>query len=46
MAETCFPIESNLSFIGVYGGDVLRMQHVTKWCNEFESAHMDIRGSV
>jgi len=46
MAETCFPIENKLNFIGVYGGDVLRVQHVTKWCNEFESAHMDIRVSV
>jgi len=46
MAETCFLIEINLHFIGVYGGDVLRVQHVTKWCSEFESGRMDIRGGV
>jgi hypothetical protein len=25
-----FPIEINLHFIGTYGGDVLRMEHITK----------------
>lgn len=41
-----FPIEINLHFIGVYDCDVLRVQHVTKWCSEFEGGHMDIRGGV
>ena len=45
-SKNVFPIEINLHFIGVYGSDVLRVQHVTKWCSEFEGGHVNIRGSV
>jgi len=27
----------------VYGGGVMRVHHVSKWCTEFESCRMDIR---
>ena len=41
-----FPIEINLHFIGVYGGDVLRVQLIRKCCSEFESGRVIIRGDV
>jgi hypothetical protein len=42
MGKKVPPVEINRELVTVYGANVMRVQHVCKWCREFYSSRVNM----
>jgi hypothetical protein len=42
MGKKVPPVEIHYELVTVYGGSVITVQHVRKWCREFDSGRVNV----